>query len=83
LGGPNTDFLNRYGLDEKRHPMDWFTAFMPLMPKDNLEDPSVANVKGDRRTKFAVSNWTAYSNTNRGDNDKIIQNKISPNSFQF
>jgi len=59
LGGPNTDFLNRYGLDEKRHPMDCFTAFMPLTPADNLEDPFVANVKGDRCTKFAVSSWTA------------------------
>ena len=63
LGGPNTDFLNRYGLDETSHPMDWFTALMPLTPDDNKEDPSVVNVKGDRRTKFAVSNWTAYSNT--------------------
>ncbi len=31
LGGPNTDFLNQYGLDKKHHP-DWFTAFMPLTP---------------------------------------------------
>jgi hypothetical protein len=31
-----------------------------LTPEDNLEDPSVANVKGDRRTKFAVSNWEAW-----------------------
>ena len=28
LGGPNTDFLRRYGLDEASHPMDWFTAFI-------------------------------------------------------
>jgi hypothetical protein len=63
LGGPNTDFLHRYGLSETSHPMDWFTAFMPLTPNDNKEDASVPNVKGDRRTKFAVSNWTAYSNT--------------------
>jgi hypothetical protein len=36
--------------------MDWFTALMPMMPKDNLEDALVPNVKGDLRTKFAVSN---------------------------
>ena len=43
--------------------MDWFTAFMPLTPDANLEDAAVANVKGDRTTKFAVSNWTQYTNT--------------------
>ncbi len=42
--------------------MDWFTAFMPLTPDANKEDLAVANVKGDHRAKFAVSNWTAYSN---------------------
>ena len=83
LGGPNTDFLIRYGLDEKRHPMDWFTAFMLLTPADNLEDPSVANVKGDRRTKFAVSNWTAYSNTKAmligaGEEGHIFAGKYRP-----
>jgi hypothetical protein len=44
--------------------MYWFTALMPLMTDDNKEVPSMANVKGDRRTKFAISNWTAHSNTN-------------------
>jgi hypothetical protein len=43
--------------------MDWFTAFMPLTPDANKDDPAIANVKGDRKTKFAISNWTAYSNT--------------------
>ena len=28
----------------------------------NKEDPAAANVKGDQTTKFAVSNWTGYSN---------------------
>ena len=42
--------------------MDWFTALMPLTSDANLEDPLKANVRGDGRTKFAVSNWTAYSN---------------------
>jgi len=62
LGGPNTDFLARYGLDETSHPMDWFSAFMPMTQNMNKEDPAAANVKGDRTTKFAVSNWTSYSN---------------------
>ena len=60
-GGPNTDFLARYGLDETSHPMDWFSAFMPMTQVMNKEDPAAANVKGDRTTKFAVSNWTSYS----------------------
>jgi len=83
LGGPNAVFLKRYGLDETSHPMDWFTALMPMTPEDNLEDPSVANVKGDHRTKFAVSNWTAYSNTkamlcNAGDEGHIFAGKHCP-----
>ena len=47
MGGPNSDFLKRYELDERKHPMDWFTAIMPMTPEDNLEDPSVSNVKGE------------------------------------
>ena len=36
---------------------------MPLTPDANLEDPAITNVKGDKTTKFVVSNWTASSNT--------------------
>ena len=38
LGGPNINFLQRYGLDETDHPMDWFTGFMPMTPDMNQED---------------------------------------------
>ena len=62
LGGPNNEFIKRYGLDEVSHPMDWFTAFMPLTPDMNRENPAKANVKGDGVSIFAVSNWTQYSN---------------------
>ena len=44
--------------------MDWFNALMTLTPIHNLEDPVKANVKGDKVTKFAVSNWAVYTNTN-------------------
>jgi len=62
LGGPNNNFLRRYGLDKTSHPMDWSVAFMPQTLDDNKENPALANFKGDRTTKFAVSNWTASSN---------------------
>ena len=83
LGGPSTTFLRRYGLNKKSHPMDWFTAFVPLTPDANLEDPAIANVKGDKTTKFAVSNWTAYSNTkamlnNAGEEGHIFAGKHEP-----
>ncbi len=83
LGGPNIAFLERYGLDETSHPMDWFTAFMPLTPDANKEDPAIANVKGNRKTKFALSNWTAYSNTkammcNAGEKGHIFAGKFKP-----
>jgi hypothetical protein len=42
--------------------MDWFLAFMPMTRNMNKEDPAAANVKGDRTMKFAMSNWTGYSN---------------------
>jgi hypothetical protein len=60
LGGPNINYLQRYGLNETSHPMDWFTAFMPMTPDMNREDLAAANAKGNRTTKFAVSNWMGY-----------------------
>jgi hypothetical protein len=81
LGGPNTAFLERYGLDKTSHLMDWFTAIMLLTLDANKEDPAIANVKVDRKTKFAVSNWTAYSNTkammcNAGEQGHIFAGKF-------
>jgi hypothetical protein len=63
--------------------MEWFTAFMLLTPGMNLEDPGVANVKGNKTTKFAISNWTAYSNTkaimcNAGEPGHIFAGKFKP-----
>ncbi|KAL3817141.1 hypothetical protein ACHAXA_009042 [Cyclostephanos tholiformis] len=83
LGGPNIDFLQRYGLDEAIHPMDWFTAFMPMTPDMNHEDAAAVNVKGDQTTKFAVSNWTGYSNAKAmlckaGDPSHIFTGKFKP-----
>ena len=80
VGGPNTIFLGQYGLNKMSHPMDWFTAFMPLTPDANLEDLAIANMKGDKTTKFAVSNWTAYLNTkamlnNSGEEGHIFAGK--------
>jgi hypothetical protein len=54
-GGPNADFLKRYGMDEMSHPMDWFSALMPMTPTMNREDAAAANVKGNKTTMFAVS----------------------------
>ncbi len=83
LGSLSTDFLNRYELDKMPHLMNWFTAFMPLMPEMKKEDPSVINVKGDHHSKFAVSNWMAYSNTKAmlcgaGEQGHIIADKHRP-----
>ena len=83
VGGPNSDFLKRYGLTSSSHPMDWFTALMPMTPNDNKEDAVAANVKGNNTTKFAVSNWMAYSNTkamlcNVGEPGSIYSGKFKP-----
>ncbi len=83
LGGPNPTFLEHYDLDKTSHLMDWFTAFMLLIPDMNCEDPGVANVKGNKTTKFAISNWTAYSNTKAmmciaGELGHILAGKFKP-----
>ena len=83
FGGPNTDFLAKYGLDETSHPMDWFSAFMPMMPDMNKEDPVTANMKGNWMTKFSVSIWTGYSNAkamlcNAGELGSIYVGKFRP-----
>ncbi len=61
-GGPYSDFLKKYKLDENSHPIHWLNAILPLTPTDNLEDVSKANVTEDGKTKFSVSMWTAYNN---------------------
>ncbi len=60
--GPSKQFLCKYKIDGHSHPCNWFNAILPLMPKDNLESIEDIDVNGDGRTKFAVSNWTAYTN---------------------
>jgi len=82
-GGPNADFLKRYGLNENSHPMDWFSALVPMTQEMNLEDPAAANVKGNKTTKFSVANWTAYSNANAmmrnaGEQGSIYAGKFKP-----
>ncbi len=83
LGGTNATFLECYSLDETSHLIDRFTAFMPLTPKMNCEDPGVANVKGNKTKKFAISNWTAYFNMkammcNAGEPSHIFAGKFKP-----
>ena len=34
-GGPSESFLKRYNLDEKSHPIEWFTALCPLTPREH------------------------------------------------
>ena len=63
--------------------MNWFSAFMPMIPDINKEDPAAANVKGNRTPKFAVSNWTSYSITkamlcNAGELGSIYAGKFKP-----
>jgi hypothetical protein len=58
-------------------------AFMPLTPNMNCEDLGVANVKGDKTTKFSISNRNANSNTeamlcNAGEPGHILAGKFKP-----
>ncbi len=55
-------FLEKYNLDETSHSADWFNALLPLTGRDNLELIDNIDVKNDKRTKFLVANWTAYTN---------------------
>ncbi len=56
---------------------------MPLTPKNNKDDPAIANIKGYCCTKFVISNWMAYSNTKAmmagvGDEGQIFAGKHRP-----
>ena len=82
-GGPNKSFLKKHGLDEHSHPADWFNALMPLTPKDNLEHLRDVDVKGNGKTKFAISNWISYTNqkasmANAGEGGHIFAGKCLP-----
>ncbi len=63
--------------------MDWVNALLPMTPVDNLEDAKLADMKGNKETKFAISNWTIYSNLkavmcNAGEEGHIFANKFCP-----
>eukprot|EP00957_Ditylum_brightwellii_P002350 180311-Ditylum_brightwellii.AAC.1 len=62
-GGPCMDFCKIHELIENKHPVDWFNPLMSLTPEDNLEDIAVFDVTGDRKIKFCVANWAAYTAT--------------------
>ncbi len=83
LGGLNINFLQQYSLDKTSHPMDWFTAFMPMTSNMNQKDLAAANVKDNQTTKFAVSNWMGYSNAkatlcNAREHGHIFVGKFKP-----
>ena len=90
MGGPSTVFLWRYNLDEHSEPADWFNALMPITLGDNKECLNKIDIKGDRKTKFAVSNWASHtaskvSIANAGDEGHILvgkYNKHKPLSLQ-
>ncbi len=51
------------------------------MPADNLKDAQLANVNGNKESKFTVSNWTISSNLkammcNAGQEGHIFANKF-------
>ena len=56
LGCPSKAHLKLYDLDERSHPIEWFNSFMPLARADNEYNATLPNVKGDKKTKFAMSN---------------------------
>ena len=63
--------------------MDWFVAFMPQTQDNNNENLALAIIKGDRTTKLAISDWTAYLNAkamlnNAGQKSHIFANKCKP-----
>ncbi len=61
-GGPNPEFLRKYNLGTKSHPVDWMNSLLLLTPRDNLESIEAVDVMCDKKNKFSVSNWTSYTN---------------------
>ena len=62
-GGANKYQLTKCGLDEDSHLNDWLKSILPLTPAGNLKNSARENVKGNKTSKFAVSNWATYFNT--------------------
>ena len=62
-GVPKKKLLENYGLDHNIHPADWFSVFIPFTADENLEEVSDVEANGDGKTKFALSNFTCYTNT--------------------
>lgn len=69
--------------------MDWVNILLLMTLVDNLEDAQAAAVKGNETSKFAISNWTAYSNAkkmlcNAGEEGHIYAGKFEPfKKFHF
>ncbi len=61
-GGPNRKIMEKYYLNENSRAADWLNALLPLTPRDNLETIESVDVKGDKKIKFLVANWTSYTN---------------------
>lgn len=52
-----------------------------MLPEHNLKDVQEANLKDDKKIKFAMSNWTIYSNLeevmcNAGEESHIFAGKF-------
>ena len=63
--------------------MDWFNALLTMTPEEKLENPAVANVKGEKKSKLLISTWSAYSNAkaslaNAGDKGHIFESTFKP-----
>ena len=62
LGGLSKAHLKLYGLEQKSHLVEWLKSFIPFTLANNKYNADLADVKGDKKTKFAFLDWTAYSN---------------------
>ncbi len=62
-GGSKWMFMEKYHFNEYSHLADWLNSLLPLTLHNNLETIESVDVKGDKKTKFSVSNWTSYTNT--------------------
>ncbi len=63
--------------------MVWMNALLPMTPSNNLDDPWLPNVKGDKESKFTIFNWTILLNLkavmcNEREEGQIFANKFKP-----
>ena len=80
-GGAKSEILRKHGIDEHIHQTYWLNSLLLMTPEENLDNPAVDNVKGYKKSKLSLLQWSAYSIAkaslaNAGEKGHIFESKL-------